>query len=99
MAQHDLVLSLHAQGKSATKICQHFVQVFVELAIAYRQSQELSDDRVGRSPMKMRAISLGGLPTRQSITSEAEIPASTVWYVLTRRAQFWILIGECSSAH
>jgi hypothetical protein len=103
MTQHDLVLSLQAQGKSATEIHHHLVQAFGEPAIVYstvtriiRQSswaipEEDARDLGGRSPNQAISARIRqvldespGTSIRQ-IADEAEIPASTVWYVLTTR--------------
>jgi hypothetical protein len=99
MMQHDHSLSLHVQGKLATKIHHDLNRAFGELAIAcltvMRNVRESSwaipkedvRDLGGRPPnheidARIRRV-LDELPDTsiRQIANEAEIPASTFWYL------------------
>jgi hypothetical protein len=106
MTQYDLGSSLHTHGKLATKIRQHLVRTFGELASVYstvarsvRQSswafrEEDARDLSERSPNQpinariRHVLDEGpGVSIRQ-LANETEIPASTVWYLLTTRTVY-----------
>jgi hypothetical protein len=66
MSQQDLVLVLHAQGKSTITIHQHLVEAFGELAISYAMVSRTIRS-LSWNPIDDESQNFGGRPSNQLI--------------------------------